>query len=393
MHKSKIATTLLWALSIIVVNAQYFENDPNLIETASGLKYKITKEGSGNFANSGDKVWVHYYTKLSNDSIISTSINSGPLDVFLGQGQLIKGWEEGLKLIRPGGSILLVIPPYLAYGSKDFNGIPANSTLICEINLLQVDKGSKIEPFNTKNLTAQKTNNGITYFIVKPGEGNNAINNDNAYIHYTGYLPSGSVFDSSIKKGNAVRVTVGIEQIFKGLDSALKLMNKGSKYRFIIPSNLAYGHEGFGQIVPPNTDITIDIEMIDLKTPPIINKWVIENREVHTTKSGLKYVVFNTGEGNLIANEDVVEVHYSGFFTNDSLFDSSRNRFEPISFPVGIGAVIDGWDEGLKLMRKGARFQFHIPANLAYGEQGAPPQIPANTNLIFDIEVLDILNK
>jgi len=73
------------------------------------------------------------------------------------------------------------------------------------------------------------------------------------------------------------------------------------------------------------------------------------------------------------------------------LFDSSVKRLEPIRFPVGVGSVIDGWDEGLQLMRKGSKFQLLIPSYLGYGSEGAPPQIPADTDLIFDIEVLDVI--
>lgn len=389
----RIFTTILLLFIYINTQAQYYQNDPNLVETETGLKYKITKQGEGEYPNAGDKVWVHYYTKLTNDSLFDTSIERGPLEVYLGQGQLIKGWEEGLKLIKPGGSILLIIPPKLAYGSQEFHGLPANSTLICEINLLQVNKGKKIEPFDITNLQPKKTPEGITYYCIKQGQGENAKIEDNAYIHYSGFLPNGSIFDSSVKKGAPVHIITGINQLFEGFDIALKLMNKGSKYRFIIPHKLAYNTKGYGNAVPPNTNITLDIELVDLKTPPNVTMWKTEGKRVLTTDSGLKYAIFNAGKGELIENDDIVEVHYSGYFTNGRLFDSSVKRFEPIQFPIGIGAVIDGWDEGLKLMRKGAKFQLQIPAKLAYGEQGAPPQIPANTDLIFDIEVVDIINK
>ncbi|MDA3892417.1 MAG: FKBP-type peptidyl-prolyl cis-trans isomerase [Salinivirgaceae bacterium] len=374
-----------------LITAQYYQNDPALIETTSGLKYKITKEGSGEFPKSGDQVWVHYYTKFTNDSLFDTSIDKGPLDVFLGQGQIIKGWEEGLRLIKPGGSILLVVPPYLGYGTKEFNGIPANSTLIFEINLIQVNKGRAIEPFKTDGLTIQKSSENLNYYIVKKGNGPLAKNDDVAYIHYSGFLPDGSLFDSSHKKKNPVRVTIGINQLFKGLDIGLMLMNKGSKLQLIVPSELAYGEKGFGNIVPPNTNITFDVEMVDLKTPPTITKWNTADKEVKETLSGLKYIVIEQGKGDSINTENIVKVNYSGFFTDGKLFDSSLKRFEPIEFPVGIGAVIDGWDEGILLMHKGAKFELIVPSKLAYGEEGMPPLIPENTDLIFDIEIIEVI--
>lgn len=374
-----------------MVNAQYYANDPDIKETASGLKYKITKQGTGEFPKSGDRVWVHYYAKFDNDSMYDSSIETGPLDVYMGQGQLIKGWEEGLRLVKAGGAILLIVPPQLGYGDKQHENIPPNSTLIFEIALLQVNTGASIEPYSTEGLELKKGKKKLSYFTIEEGEGDFAKFGDNAYVRYTGFLPDGSIFDSSHKRGEQVRITVGINQVVKGWDMGLQYMRKGSKIKLFIPSKLAYGKAGYKTIVPPGSDIILDLEMVDLVPPEPVVKWDISDKQVLETPSGLKYVIFDPGQGDLIADENMVEVHYSGYFTNGKLFDSSKKRFEPIKFPVGVDAVIDGWDEGLKLMRKGAKFTLLIPSYLAYGEAGAPPQIPANADLVFDIEVLDII--
>ena len=374
-----------------VAKSQIDQIYPDLTQTESGLRYKISEQGSGDFPKSGDKVWVHYYAKFENDSIYASSAEKGPIDVRLGYGQLIKGWEEGIRLVKPGGSILLVVPPELGYGSKAHNNIPANSTLIFEIALLQVDVGNAIEPFSISGKKRQKGKKGLRYYIVSEGEGAKAKYGDNAYIHFTGYLPDGSIFDSSYKNGNPVRVTVGGDEFVKGLDMGLLFMNKGSKIKLVVPAKLAYGKDGLNNIVPPNTKITLDIEMIDLVTPEPIKMWSISDKQIVETASGLKYVIIESGDGNKIEDNDVVEVHYSGYFTDGEMFDSSVKIFEPLKFPVGANAVIDGWDEGIKLMSKGAKFQFIVPSNLGYGEEGAPPTIPANTNLIFDIEVIDVI--
>lgn len=360
-------------------------------KSSSGLKYKIIKQGDGDFPEPGDKVWLHFVGFLENDSIFENTMNKGPMDLFLGKGQLIKGWEEGLQLIKPGGTILLIVPPELAYGAMEHPFIPKNSTLRFEISLLQIDKGTPIELFSLEGLKEQKAKKKLRYYLVQEGTGAYAQKGDNAYVHYTAYLSDGTVFDSSHKNGEAVRITVGINQVIAGWDMGLELMQKGSKIHLIIPPKLAYGKLGYKNLVPSNATIHLDLEMIDLVPPEPVVMWNSADKAVKETLSGLKYVVFEAGTGELIEKEDVVEVHYSGYFTNGELFDSSVKRFEPIRFPVGIGAVIDGWDEGLLLMRKGSKFQLLVPAHLAYGEAGAPPQIPANSDLIFDIEVLDII--
>ena len=85
---------------------------------------------------------------------------------------------------------------------------------------------------------------------------------------------------------------------------------------------------------------------------------------------------------------DTVKVHYHGTLLNGSVFDSSVQRGEPISFPLN--RVIAGWTEGLQLMKVGDKFKFEIPANLAYGESSPSPGIPPNSPLVFEVELLGI---
>jgi len=251
--------------------------------------------------------------------------------------------------------------------------------------------GELIKSFSIDNCELKKGKKKLKYYIITEGAGNVAILGDNAYVNYTAYLPDGTIFDSSHKTGEPVRITVGIKQIIEGWDMGLQLMKKGGKIKLIIPPELAYGKEGYGTSVPPNTQITLDIEMVDLIPPKPIEKWNNSDKKIIETQTGLKYVVFELGEGELIENDNIVEVHYSGYFTNGKMFDSSVKRYEPIRFPVGTGVVIDGWDEGLKLMRKGAKFQLLVPSYLGYGAEGSPPLIPEDTDLIFDIEVINVI--
>ncbi|MFK5926708.1 MAG: FKBP-type peptidyl-prolyl cis-trans isomerase [Desulfuromusa sp.] len=110
---------------------------------------------------------------------------------------------------------------------------------------------------------------------------------------------------------------------------------------------------------------------------------------VVTLPSGLQYKIIKAGEGASPKAESKVQVHYSGTLLDGTEFDSSYKRGEPASFPVN--GVIAGWTEALQLMKEGAKWQLVIPAELAYAERGAPPMIPPNATLIFDVELLKIL--
>lgn len=111
--------------------------------------------------------------------------------------------------------------------------------------------------------------------------------------------------------------------------------------------------------------------------------------EPKTTKSGLKYEVYAEGKGAKPKPTDTVVVHYVGELPDGKVFDSSVSRGEPAVFPVG--GVIKGWTEGLQLMSVGSKYKFYVPADLAYGKEGRPPRIPANQDLVFEVELLDIL--
>ena len=85
--------------------------------------------------------------------------------------------------------------------------------------------------------------------------------------------------------------------------------------------------------------------------------------------------------------DKMVEVHYTGTLANGSKFDSSHDRHRPFSFKLGAGQVIKGWDQGLVGMRVGGRRRLIIPSELAYGAAGSPPTIPANSALVFDVDL------
>lgn len=109
-----------------------------------------------------------------------------------------------------------------------------------------------------------------------------------------------------------------------------------------------------------------------------------------TTSSGLEYIVIRSGDGPQAEQGKVVSVHYTGWLTDGTKFDSSLDRGQPIRFPVGTGHVIPGWDEAVGMMRVGDKWRIILPPAIAYGPQGRPPVIPPNSTLIFDVELVGV---
>ena len=109
---------------------------------------------------------------------------------------------------------------------------------------------------------------------------------------------------------------------------------------------------------------------------------------VQVTESGLQYRVLKEGSGESPAPTDKVTVHYKGMLTDGTVFDSSIERGEPVTF--GVNQVIPGWTEALQLMQEGDKWELYIPYPLAYGERGAGGQIPPFSTLVFEVELLDV---
>ncbi|MBU2938422.1 peptidylprolyl isomerase [Lacinutrix sp. C3R15] len=108
------------------------------------------------------------------------------------------------------------------------------------------------------------------------------------------------------------------------------------------------------------------------------------------TDSGLRYQILQEGTGAKAEKGKTVSVHYKGQLADGTVFDSSYKRKEPIEFPLGVGQVISGWDEGVQLLKIGDKARFVIPSHLGYGSRGAGGVIPPDATLIFDVELMDV---
>jgi len=109
-----------------------------------------------------------------------------------------------------------------------------------------------------------------------------------------------------------------------------------------------------------------------------------------TMQNGLKYTDDQVGTGAEASSGKTAVVHYTGWLADGTKFDSSRDRGQPLSFPLGGGRVIRGWDEGVVGMRVGGKRTLTIPPDLGYGTRGFPPVIPANATLKFEVELVDV---
>lgn len=355
----------------------------------SGIQYRVTKRGEGNKPLINDMVFVHYRLMLEDSTIIDDSYERGePVSFKMGAGQVIEGWEKGIGLLNEGDKAIMIIPPDLAYGERAVGEIPANSTLIFDVEVVKIDPAPK--PLTLPSDTdITSTTSGLRYAVIEKGDGTMLVTGMRVRIHYNGFFEEDmSIFDSSYQRDEPIDFTLGKGMVIRGWEEGISKLRVGDKARLWIPYELAYGEQGRGPI-PPATNLIFDVEVIDAEEVKRPEPFNVAGRDTLETETGLRYIKVNEGMGDFPEDGQVVRVHYTGFLMNGNIFDSSVERGQPFRFLLGRRQVIAGWDEGVALMKPGARYRFIIPPDLAYGERAMGP-IPSNATLIFDVELLSV---
>lgn len=152
---------------------------------------------------------------------------------------------------------------------------------------------------------------------------------------------------------------------------------------------------GFGFSQARRTNVRRTVKKTSVKKPIAKRKItekksMSENLKAVTTESGLTYIITKNGTGAVLKAGDNIIVNYTGLLTNGQKFDSSLDRGEPFSFPLGARRVIKGWDEGFGKLKIGDHATLIIPPSIGYGARGAGGVIPPNATLIFIVEVVGV---
>lgn len=257
----------------------------------------------------------------------------------------------------------------------------------------------------------KKNENGLQYIFHKDVDGKTAILGDFVEVNMVIKNSKDSVLQSSYgQKPFTFPIQKGA---FKGsLEEGLLLMSAGDSATFFVNADSLFNPK-FGMSRPPfilaNSLLHFTVKMEKIKSKEEIEKEMKESAEKRKssddqliveymkannltgikTPTGLYYVKQLPGKGQLAKAGDTVSVHYTGKLLNGTVFDSSRERGQPIEFPLGAGFVIPGWDQGISMMAPGEKGLLLIPSHLAYGERDMGT-IPANSVLTFDVELVKI---
>lgn len=353
------------------------------VKTESGLAYKILTEGGATSISPGpnDMVHIHYTIwKTSGETFFSSAGRPKPQQVVLAQMQ--PGWVETITNMKVGEKRLVWMPPELAQRP----GIDGpKETMAFQIELVDVTPAPVVpEDVAAVPADAKKTAKGVAYKVLKPGTGKDKPRAwDQVTLHFTGWTTDGKMVESTEMRKRPQPVP--LFRAMPGWVDALQTMVVGQRNRVWIPPELVKTRPG----IPEGQMLVYELEVVDIKQmpePPAVPKDVAAApKDAKKTEKGVFYKVLKAGTGKEHPRADqTVEVHYTGWTTDGSMFDSSVTRGQPAKFPLG--GVIPGWTDGLQTMVVGEKTRFWIPEELAYkGRPNAPQGM-----LVFDVELLGI---
>jgi FKBP-type peptidyl-prolyl cis-trans isomerase len=204
--------------------------------------------------------------------------------------------------------------------------------------------------------------------------------NDVVMINYDARVAAGEPYDSNKELGEPVPVKTNIGMLIPGWEQGLLFMHEGDKGRIMIPNALAYGEDGYLDKVPPQADIIVDIEIVDVIEPIILDE-------------GVKVYKWKTADaGKVPVKNQEITFDYFAFTTGEGghMYDNSYQNGVPFTFKFQNAGVIDGLHQGMSVMKAGENAFFEIPYKLAYGKKGLLDLVPSNTDIVYDVRIISI---
>ena len=232
----------------------------------------------------------------------------------------------------------------------------------------------------------QTTESGLKYSVLAEGSGDKPDPQAYVTVHYTGWLTDGKVFDSSVERGEPITFNLG--GVIKGWSEGVALMSKGAKYKLTIPPELGYGAQGAGGVIPPNATLVFQVELLDFMNPPAFP--AADEEANKKTESGIAYQVLKEGEGEPPKANEGFTFSVALWKPDGKLLQWSNPK-EPNKVPAAGALRLPFMQEILPMMKPGSRWRLEVPPKLAFGEQAAGPELPANSPTVWELQMHEVM--
>lgn len=422
-----------------------FGGYPGFKKTESGIYYKIYNSDNQDTTRvrTGSIVTMSLSYGIKDSMVFDSRDMDQPVMMSVSEPQYEGDFFECLRLFHQGDSATFILkagpfftqtvrqptlPEYCQeetdlYFNVVFNKVQtqqeAEAERQAENEIYRQQEQELLQKYvQDNNIKATPSSTGVYYLETKKGSGKPPEKDGYVSVHFTVFLlgQSEKLF-STLDKGEAIDFKFGSQFENPGFQEAVGMMKEGGKSNAIVPSSMAFGEQGAGNIVPPFSTLYYEIELVDVistqewekkqadmnakkqaemaqrqtEEESLLQKYLQDNHITPTTTlpNGLIYIERQAGTGNSPVDGKKVKVHYTGKLLNGEVFDSSIDRGEPLEFAIGRRNVIEGWDAGIPLMKVGGKATLIIPSKIGYKDRGAGEKIPPYATLIFEVELVE----
>ncbi|CAA0809064.1 Peptidyl-prolyl cis-trans isomerase FKBP65 [Striga hermonthica] len=351
--------------------------------SSNGLKKMLIKCGlNWETPQFGDEVTIHYVASLLDGSkFLSTRDSNKPITLKVGHGDILHGLDRGIVTMTKGEISMFTLPPEIAYGAVGMKGVPPNSIVQFEVELLSWI--TVVDIFRDGGIVKRVLENGEQ--IGPPGD------LDEVRVKYKAMLYDDTVVAKTPEEGVEFYVKDG--NFCSALAKAVKTMKRGERVNLIVQPQYAFGKEGRKPIddfpsIPPDSVVSIFLELLSFKSVVDITG------DLKVTKKVLK-----EGEGNITANDGaLVTIRYKAMLEDGTVFD--RKGFDgeqPLQFITDEEQVIAGLDRAVSTMKKNEFALVTISPEYGYGSNDVkPPDLPMiqpSTTIIYEVQMLDFIRE
>ncbi|KAJ7958280.1 Peptidylprolyl isomerase [Quillaja saponaria] len=350
---------------------------------SSGLKKKLLKRGHGwETPEFGDEVTVHYVgTLLDGRKFDSTRDRDAPVTFKLGHGQVVSGLDLGIITMKKGEIALFTLPVQLGYKDGGPDGVPPNSIIQFEVELISWI--TVVDIFKDGGI--------IKKIMEKPERTEQPSELDQVLVKYKVALVDGTIVAETQEGGVEFYLKFG--HLFPALPKVIMTMRRGEKAKLIVQPQYAYGdkgidaNDGIHDSIPPNSVLHIDIQLVSFK--PVIDV---------TGDSKIVKQILKDGEGTLTANEGAtVTILYTGRLDDGTVFEKKGiDGEQPLEFITDEEQVVAGLDRAVATMKKGEKAVITIHPDFGFGSVEVRRDlavVPPSSNLVYEVQMLDFIKE